>query len=312
MLKLVCAVALAACTSRVCPVPATSSARSRTEVREDAIAADDQLRKWQAIRADGDRPPPGTTAGALVPELVGYLGSIDPVRRDQIAFEVFVAWIVKAPRLSPAELVELATTLEANLAGPLDAPDGVYLRSFSALVLSLIAKRDLDAPFLDDPGRQRLVAAAVAYAGRETDLRGHTGARGWAHAAAHTADLLKFLARHPALAEVDRMRVLDAVAALVVRRHGAIFHHGEDGRLAVAVLEALRRGVPDAALVAWVERLAAPLREPEPARFDPALYAAQRNARNLLFTVFVQLSVAAAPSDAMQRAFVAIRAAIVD
>ncbi len=310
MLKLACVFALAACTGgATCPPPPPIT--PKVEVAADDVPPpDEQLRRWQAIHADKDRVPAGTTAAKLVPELVVYLGSVDPVRRDGIAYEVFVRWILKDPKLSPDELRGLVATLETNLAGPLDVRDGVYLRSFSALALSLLAKKDLDAPFLDDAARKGLLEAAVTYAGRETDLRGHTGKRGWAHAAAHTSDLLKFLARQPAFTDGDRARVLDAVAALVVRRHGANFHHGEDGRIAVAVLEVLRRGVPDDKLAAWIKTLAAPLEQADTATFDPALYAAQRNARNLLFTLFVQLSVDPKPSDDAQRALAAIRSLI--
>jgi hypothetical protein len=306
MLKLVCAVLLAACTHHTtCPPPVAPAAAS-----DDVPPPDDQLKKWQAIHANKDRLPAGTTAGKLLPELVAYLGSVDPARRDGIAFEVFVSWIVKEPTLSPEELKGLIGTLEGNLAGPLDARDGVYLRSFSALVLSLIVKRDLDKPFLDDAERRKLLDAAVAYAGRETDLRGHTGKRGWAHAAAHTSDLLKFLAREPTFTDEDRLRVLDGAVELAARKHGGNFHHGEDSRIAIAVLEAVKRGVPDDKIEPWLARLAAPLGRPETADFDPALYGAQRNARNLVFTLFVQLSVDPKPSEDAKAMLQAIRTLI--
>lgn len=290
------------------PVTAATAATADDADAAPLPAEDDQLRRWRAIHADDDQPPAGTTAAALLPELVGYLGSPDPERRDGIAYEVLVAWIVRAPRLTPAELRPLAGELVAALDGPLDVPDGVFRRSFSALVLSLIVKRDLDDPFFTDAERRDLLAAARAYAGREPDLRGHTGVRGWAHAAAHTADLLKFLAREPAFTDDDRAVVLDAVAALVVRRHGFDFHHGEDGRLALPVLEVLRRGVAAAGVDAWLDAIVAPLREPGTADFDPALFAAQRNARNLLFTLFVQLSLTPSPGDGERHALDRLRA----
>lgn len=260
---------------------------------------DDQLARWQAIRAAGDAPPDGTTAAALVPELLDYLASPDPARRDAIGFEVLAKWIVLEPRLDPAEVRALVAPLTALLAGPLAAPDGVYGRSFAALALSLVVARDLAdpaAPVLDAAARRDLLAAARAYADREDDLRGHTGAKGWAHAAAHTADLLKFLARAPTFTDDDRAVVLDAVAALVVRRHGFNLHHGEDSRLALPVLEAVRRGIATTRLDAWVDAIAAPLREPWPDPFDPALYAAQRNARNLLVTLYAQLALMPEPA----------------
>jgi hypothetical protein len=299
---------IAACASnRACPPPVKPVAVVETD---DLPAPDDQLKRWQAIHANKDQPPDGTTAAALLPELVAYLGSPDPVRRDGIAFEVLVNWIARDPKLSPDEVRTLALELQANLSGPLDVRDGVFKRSFSALVLSLVAARDVAAPFLTDDERRAMLAALRAYADRETDLRGHTGARGWAHAAAHTADALKFLAREPNFTDTDRATILDAVNALTVRRHGAIFHHGEDTRLAQPVIEALRRGVPDDRFDTFLAALIAPLKEGDAAAFEPKLYAAQRNARNLLFTLYVQLSLDPKPSDDVKRAADAIRALI--
>jgi hypothetical protein len=301
MLRLACVIALAACGSKTCPPPAMP----KVEVvdGESVPPPDDQLKKWQAIHANKDQPPAGTTAAQLVPELVAYLGSVDPVRRDGIAFEVFVGWLLKEPKLSPAEIKELTTKLEANLQGPLDAKDGVYLRSFSALVLSLIVKADLTKPLFDDAERRRLLDAMIAYAGRETDLRGHTGKRGWAHAAAHTSDVLKFLAREPSFTDADRMKILDGTLALITRQHGAIFHHGEDGRIAVAIIEALKGGVPDEAIEPWLKKLAGPLEQPETAEWNPGLYAAQRNARNLLFTLYVQIATGKPPAGDVKLMF---------
>ncbi len=276
---------------RPCPTPAAAAPALPPE--------DDTLRRWRAIHAAGDEPPAGTTAAELLPELLDYLGSPDPARRDGIGYQVLASWIVLAPRLSDDEVRALVAPLTAALDGRLDLPDGVYRRSFSALALSLIAKRDLDAPLLDDAARRGLLAAAARYAARETDLRGHDDVHGWIHAAAHTADLLKFLARQPGFDDGDRAAVLDAVASLVVRRHGFILHHGEDGRLAVPVVEALRRGVAAARIDAWLAAIAAPLGEPEPVEHDPLLYAAQRNARNLLFTLFVQLSLLPEPTGSV-------------
>jgi hypothetical protein len=48
-----------------------------------AVPAEDAtFRRWKAIIADESRVPAGTPLAALVPKLVAYLGSPDPVRRD--------------------------------------------------------------------------------------------------------------------------------------------------------------------------------------------------------------------------------------
>ena len=92
-----------------------------------------------------------------------------------------------------------------------------FAMSFAVLVLSVVAAREVAHPAWSAAELDAQIAAAVAYAGRETDLRGYTGAAGWAHAAAHTADWVKFLARHPALTRAQATRLLGAITALAAR-----------------------------------------------------------------------------------------------
>jgi Protein of unknown function (DUF2785) len=298
------AITLAACAHRAPPSPCPAGASVADLPAEDAA-----LRRWKAIMADEFRPPAGTTAAALVPELVAYLGSPDPVRRDDVAYQVLDRWI-RTQVLAEAEVRALAETLIADLRGPLETPEGVFRRSFSALVLASIVGRDAKTPFLSDGERRALLAAARDYAHRETDLRGHTGARGWAHAAAHTADLLAQLAKLPSFSDDDRAIMLDAVTGFIVRRHGEVLHQGEDGRLAVAVLAVARSGIAEPALVAWLASIKAPVVERWGPAFDAGRYAAQRNARNLLFTLFVQTSLKPAPTDGERRLLDAVRAVL--
>jgi hypothetical protein len=296
---LVVAITLAACAHPV-------AGPARALPAEDAA-----LRRWKAIVADDMRPPAGTTAAALVPELVVYLGSPDPARRDGIAYEVLDRWIGKQV-LADADVRALADRLIANLRGPLDPPDGVFLRSFSALVLASVVGRDVATPFLRDDDRRAILVAARDYAQRETDLRGYTGERGWAHAAAHTADLLAQLAKLPSFTDDDRAIILDAVAGFVVRHHGEVLHHGEDGRLGVAVVAAAKRGIAQPRLEAWLVAIKAPIVERWGPAFDAGRYAAQRNARNLLFTLFVQASLLREPGDGEKRLLEAVWAVLAD
>jgi hypothetical protein len=293
---------LLACAQHPLPPPCPVVAVAAPLPPEDAA-----LRRWKAIMADDFRLPAGTAPAPLVPELEAYLASPDPARRDVVAYEVLDHWIGKGV-LADAEVRALAERLVGNLRGPLGAPDGVFLRSFSALMLASIVARDVATPFLGDPERRAILAAARDYAHRETDLRGHTGERGWAHAAAHTADLLAQIAKLPSLGDDDRAVILDAVAGFVVRQHGQVLYHGEDARLGVAVVAAARAGIAQPALDAWLAALKAAATARMGHAFDAGLYAASRNARNLLFTVFVQISVMPSPSDGERRLLDGVRA----
>lgn len=294
------------------PTPAAPASDTPAARPAPTLSAQ-RLAFWQAVHKDGDRPPAGQRIEDLLPELETMLAAIDPSVRDDLATNILDAWIVRARLLDPGALRGLGERLEARLTRPATAgeSDAVFGRSFSALILASIARRELDTPFLGDAGLAALLAALTHYAAHETDLRGYIKDRGWAHAPAHTADALTVVARHPRLGAAQAGDILDAVLDFTVRRHGYNLHHGEDSRLAQPVLALVRRGIIDGApLQTFLVALAAPLREPWPATFDPALYAAQRNARNLLYTLMVALVLMPADDAHAAAALQQVRATI--
>ena len=307
-----------ACAARSAP---SSAAAADGEPRSAPVAArasavpagglsPERAAFWAAVRADKDRPLEGADVRALALELCGQLSSPDEAVRDGLAYEVLARWIRIEPRLSADDLRALMNDLYPRLDRGLGstADDTVFGRSFSALVLSVVAAREVDAPFLSNAELAAMVDRVVGYAGKETDFRGRVEGRGWAHAAAHSSDWMKFLARHPRLTPAQARSLLDGVLSLAVRRHGFILYHGEDGRMAQPVLELLRRERIDAAAFdGWLARLAEPLQTAGGEGFDAALYAAQRNARNLVFTLFVALSVEDATNPAETAALGSLR-----
>lgn len=268
------------------------------------------VERWRAIKASG-KAPAGESARDLIPELVELLGHLDPEVRDGIGYEVVAAWTSPGGALDDDGVRALAAALRPRLRAGIDAgeSDATYGRSFAALALAAVAARDVGGAVLSAPELTALLGDAVWYAAHENDLRGHTGERGWCHAAAHTADLLKFLARNPRVTGDGPERILGAVSSLTVRRHGYILHHGEDARLAAPVSELVEREAIDAArFAAWAREILGPLLERNQP-FDPALYAAQRNARNLLFTLVAQFELRSprtAPVEAARQALLEV------
>ncbi|MEZ4403794.1 MAG: DUF2785 domain-containing protein [Kofleriaceae bacterium] len=253
---------------------------------------------WETIRAGGPVPPDAPVV-ALVAELAGFLRSPDPTLRDRLGYEVLAAWLLAPGRLDATTVAALRDSLTAQTAAAIVEGDAVFGRSFAALVLSVIAAREVATPQWTPAELAAQVAAAVAYAGRERDLRGYTGATGWAHAAAHTADWMKFLARHPALTAAEARALLDGVAALAGRDHGVRFSHGEDERLAAAVRAVVRRGlISDADLDTWLAALSAPLAAGWPEPFELRVYARQRNIRDLLVSCVAALWLDDSPGGA--------------
>jgi hypothetical protein len=262
---------------------------------------------WRAIVEAKFEVPAGATAQALAPELVASLGSTDPEMRDDLAFSILTAWTYRQKRLTPDDLRPIITTLETNLRKDIDSPgtDAVLLRSFSALTLSVIAARDNDAPFLSAGEYDRLLDAALAYLRDERDTRGFDGVKGWIHSAAHTSDLLKFLARNPRLTPAGQGRILAALLAKN-RAAAAPFSEGEDERMARVPISIVRRADFDRdGFRAWLAAAAAAAKFPEPA--TPAALRAEQNVRHLLMALWTELSVDERPSDGAEAARQALR-----
>lgn len=242
---------------------------------------------WQKIVDNDAKLPEGESAPALIRELSQYLGSPDPVLRDTYAYSLSEAWIYRDQKLQPAHLRERLAAWSANLKSGLgeQGTDSVLLRSFSALELSLLAAYDLKSPFLTKAEFDALLGAGLDYLAAERDVRGYDPQKGWMHSVAHTADLLKFLARNPHLAPADQARILDAIAAKITTT-GALTH-GEDERLARAVLSLVRRADFDAAAFrAWhgaypAQQKALWSKTP----LDAARYAGLLNAKHLLVSL---------------------------
>lgn len=248
------------------------------------------------------QPQPEPSNPPTLADVERLLASPDAHQRDKIGYEHLSTWMMEEGTIDDATAAGLRDRLVARTAAPISASaaDAVFARSFAALGLSVIAARENKRNVWSAAELEAQIAAAAAYAARETDLRGVTGpTTGWAHAAAHTADWLTFLARHPKLSAAQARTILAALTSLAARRHGARFSHGEDERLAAAARAVLRRGlVDDAAIDAWLRTVGEPLTAGWPDPFDPSLYAAQRNARDFLVSMFVALSFDDAPPAA--------------
>jgi hypothetical protein len=262
---------------------------------------------WRSIAETRFEVPAGATAQQLAPELLATLGSADPELRDDLALSILTSWIYQKKLLGPDELRPMTLTLEANLRKGIGAigTDGVLLRSFSALTLSVIAARDNEAPFLSAEEYATLLDEALAYFRDERDTRGFDPAKGWMHGAAHTADLLKFLARNPRLPPAGQSRMLTAMLAKN-RESAAPFSQGEDERMARIAISLARRADFDRdGFRAWLTAAQATAAFPKTP--TPDALRAQQNVRHLLAALWTELSVDERPSDGADFAKQALR-----
>src|SRR5262249_37884909 len=152
---------------------------------------------WRAIAADKFHPPAGGSLPQLANELSDALASPDSEWRDDIAYSTLTSWIYEQHLLDTATLDSLVNrwTEDPKYHVGTAGTDDVFRRSFSALMLSVVVATDNAKPFLTDERVHGLLDAALAYLAAEKDVRGYVEGKGWAHSAAHTSDLLKFLGR---------------------------------------------------------------------------------------------------------------------
>jgi len=262
---------------------------------------------WRGIAQAKFEVPAGATAQQLAPELLASLGAADPELRDDLAVSILTSWIYQKKLLGPDDLRPMARTLQANLRQGIGAigTDGVLLRSFSALTLSVIAARDNETPFLSAEDYAKLLDDALAYLRDERDTRGFDAEKGWMHSAAHTSDLLKFLARNPQLPVAGQSRILSAMLAKN-RESAAPFTQGEDERMARIAISLARRADFDRdGFRAWLG--AAQTAAAFPKIATPDALRAQQNVRHLLTALWTELSIDERPSEGADFARQALR-----
>jgi hypothetical protein len=255
---------------------------------------------WLALAKAGFALPGTARPIDVLLELNPLLGSSDPVLRDEVAFSAAEKWIVREARVAPDDLRTLVRLWSANLQDGLDAPgdDRVFKRSFSMLCLSLVAARDLAAPFLDAQEVATFFDRTLEYFDRERDLRGFDPVHGWRHTPAHTADTLKFLARNPKLPAGSDGRLLAAVQRKI-EASDTVFAWGENDRMALALHSIVRR--PDASAASLESWLGHWLDEyktlwSKGPQVDPVRFARVENARQVLRSLHAALSMEATPT----------------
>jgi hypothetical protein len=265
---------------------------------------------WRDIVRNNYAPPAAAAVPALVDELAALLGSPDPELRDAIAYSTLANWIYQRKIVGADALRRLTDRLLANLRAGLGErdTDSVFGRSFSALMLSVIAARDNADPFLAADDWRRIEREALAYLAAEHDVRGYDSGKGWIHSAAHTADLIKFLARSRHVDAAEQSRILDAVAGKLTTTP-TVLSFGEDERFARALLSIVARADFDGdAFGAWLTR-SKPAVDSRPTL---AQLSASQNWKNTLAKLEVLLSNDPQPSEAVAAARTRLRAALKD
>jgi len=214
---------------------------------------------WLAIRENKFAFPTGNDLAALTDELFSYISDLDPELRDSIGYEIFSNWIETEP-YSPELLRGYIQRLTANLQiglGERDT-DTVFQRSFSALFLAEVIHRDNKEAYLTLDEVTDVLNRVLDYLASERDPRGFVPVKGWAHALAHTADLLMVFARSPHVDGSDLLHILEAISAKMRVATDWVYVHGEDDRLARTIVTAFGRDLISVdQVIPWLATLTA-------------------------------------------------------
>lgn len=246
---------------------------------------------WISIAKNDYKIPDGHSLEEITKALFGYLGSVDPELRDDIAYIVY-ANLLKREMYPKKEVRSHVNELLSNLERGIGETesDSVFLRTFSVLFLAEIVHNDNKKPLLDEDVIRSVLAKGLWYLDAEKDPRGYIPVKGWAHALAHTADLLLVLGRNRQTTKDDLEAILQAIASKLVRSTTWVYIHGEDERLAHAVMSIFgRKLVPADFLKDWLKSMTEPERSWKGAYVDKGQAMAFHNMRNFLRSIMVNV-----------------------
>ncbi|MFT3711351.1 MAG: DUF2785 domain-containing protein [Archangium sp.] len=253
-----------------------------------ALAAEPPRGKkfWLDLKDAKFTLPAGTKRADVLKDAIALLDNEDPVLRDEVGYGLALQWVYKEQALSAEEQLAFTRALVTRL-GEIKKP--VLGRSFAALSLSMVAGAEVKQPKLDADTWRDIVRAACVELEVESDLRGYDAKLGWIHATAHTADLLKFLARDSRLVPAQQAAIVYAIGKRLER--GDVFAWGEDERLAAVVRSlALRKDVDVKAFEPWVIGLGVRWKKLwENPKLDAAEFARLNSTKQVLRAVLVTL-----------------------
>ena len=248
---------------------------------------------WQSVMQLGMDVPSDRPLNEATVELVEMLGHPNPRLREDLAYPLLTTWINNGT--FDAVLSGLGDGIVPGLRYGLghDGDMSVLRRSYSALMLAEIIGRDNNEHLMPADSVLDWGDHATAWYTREQDHRGWIPDQGWANAIAHGADLLAALARSRHFGRLELTVLLDVIADRVLTPTAYIWRHGEEDRLAYAVMTLLHRNALDPSIVEpWLARLGDGIKPPRTrghleAEWPPP---AVRNTSSFLRALHLQLA----------------------
>src|SRR6056297_3169120 len=196
-------------------------------------------------------------ANELTPAMFEFIGSTDPELRDHLIYVAFYSFIAKYRYFSKENMKKhLKTTLDnQHLFYGLGEKntDTVFTRSFSALVVALLVWAHNEDNFLSKEELIEVKNKCIDYYAKEIDHRGLVPGKGWAHSAAHGADMFEELSNSKELNSEDIKDILDCIRNKIVEGEYA-FIDLEDERMVTPLINILKReDIDKSLLINWIK-----------------------------------------------------------
>lgn len=157
--------------------------------------------------------PSEVDAYELSLEMLNNIGSVDPVLRDSLIFNMLQKVIIykKISYEQMKEILRLCLSEEHLFygLGKID-DDSVFNRTFTILVVGDIINinNNVEKEFLNKEEVLYVYKKVMEYFEKEKDYRGYVEVKGWAHSSAHTADTLCSLAESKFIGYKELMEML--------------------------------------------------------------------------------------------------------
>ena len=188
----------------------------------------------------------------ILNDMIENIGSMDPVLRDELIYSSFRKLVDN--RLSKEQLEYVLNSLLNKKLLTLDIEksmtDSVFTRSFTALFYAAIVESDATNQIIDAKIIRKVMDAAHEYMEKEQDIRGYVERKGWAHAAAHGADLLDSIIKHPLSTEEDAEKVLGNIFRLISIAEG--YQDDEEERIARAFVTLSKHHLTESLIIDWL------------------------------------------------------------
>lgn len=169
--------------------------------------------------------------------MLDNIGDTDPVLRDELIYMVMANWIVN-DIYNKDELKEILNICldKDHLFYQIDSKksDSVFTRTFSALQIAVLINKDSELDFLSKREFNKVTDLVCKYYEKENDLRGYIENKGWAHSAAHGADIFVEIANNEKV-ENQTLKDILKVISKKIKVDDYIYFNNEDERIAKAV-----------------------------------------------------------------------------